>query len=511
MKSLAITLLLAVAVSACGERKETAATKTPDTGPFAVQSAPPPAPSASTGGTSNTAGGTSNTGGRLVALPDFTPLMKSEGPAVVNVITTNKAAANRRRSQPQEEDPLLEFFRRFMPDQVPGAPGGPGGGQPRGGLGSGFIIAPDGYILTNAHVVADFDDVTVRLADAKREFKAKVVGIDKRTDVALLKVDAKDLPRAKLGNSASVEPGQWVAAIGSPFGFANTITAGIVSATRRALPDESFVPFIQTDVAVNPGNSGGPLINLNGEVIGINSMILSGTGGYMGVSFAIPIEVALDVAKQLQATGKVTRGRMGVGVQPVTRELAQSFKLDEPVGAVIVQVEKGSPADRAGLKLGDVILSYNGRKLDDPNELPRLVAATKPGEKAKLDVWRNGKREQVAVTVGEFPAETTTASREAPAKESAATNALGLAVRELPPEGRKALGVDYGLMVEGITGETAARSPLQPGDVIVAVGQERFRSLEEFNKLIGQRKKGESVPLLVRRGEGALYVPLEVA
>jgi serine protease Do len=337
------------------------------------------------------------------------------------------------------------------------------------------------------------------------------VGIDKRTDVALIKVDARDLPTAKLGNSASVEPGQWVAAIGSPFGFANTITAGIVSATRRALPDESFVPFIQTDVAVNPGNSGGPLINLNGEVIGINSMILSGTGGYMGVSFAIPIEVALDVAKQLQATGKVTRGRMGVGVQPVTRELAQSFKLGEPVGAVIVQVEKGSPADRAGLKVGDVILSYNERKLDDPNELPRLVAATKPGEKAKLEVWRNGKREQVAVTVGEFPAETTTASREAPAKESAAANALGLAVRELPPEGRKALGVDYALVVEDITGETAARSPLQPGDVIVAVGQERFRSLEEFNKLIGQRKKGESVPLLVRRGEGALYVPLEVA
>src|SRR4051812_28350179 len=358
----------------------------------------------------------------VVPLPDFTPLMKIDGPAVVNVITMNKQAKNSRSRAPgggpgaqgQEDDPMLEFFRRFMPG--PGGPGGQGGdegGQPRGGLGSGFIISNDGYILTNAHVVADFDDVTVRLADSKREFKAKVIGVDKRTDVALIKVDANDLPTVKLGDSKQLEPGQWVAAIGSPFGFANTITAGIISATGRSLPDETYVPFIQTDVAVNPGNSGGPLINLKGEVVGINSMIYSCTGGYMGMSFAIPIEVALDVAKQLQQSGKVTRGRMGIGVQPLTKELAQSFRLDGTSGTVVTSVEQGSPADKAGLKPGDVILSYNGKKIEDPSELPRLVAATKPGEKGELQLWRNGKAERATVTVGEFPEEVKAAKADA--------------------------------------------------------------------------------------------------
>jgi len=445
-----------------------------------------------------------------MALPDFTPLMKAQGPVVVNVITTNKAAAQASRSAaPQENDPMDEFFRRFIPDRPPGGgPGAPEQGPERVGLGSGFIITPDGYILTNAHVVADSDDVTVRLSDAKREFKAKVVGIDRRTDVALIKVDAHDLPSAKLGASSQVEPGQWVAAIGSPFGFDNSISAGIVSATRRALPDESFVPFIQTDVAVNPGNSGGPLINLKGEVVGINSLIYSRTGGYMGVSFAIPIEVALDVAKQLQATGKVTRGRLGIGIQSLTKELAQSFKLDQPVGAVVTTIEKGSPADKAGLKLGDVILAYNGKKIEDPNELPRLVAATKPGDKATLELWRDGKSERLAVSVGEFPAEAKAAAPAAPAKDK--HDNLGLAMSELPPEGRKALGVDYGLVIEDVRGGAAAGSGLERGDVIVAVGQNRFRSLEEFNKLLSQRK-GERVPLLVRRGESALYVPVQLA
>jgi serine protease Do len=445
----------------------------------------------------------------VVPLPDFTPLMKNSGPAVVNVITTNKTA--RRAQGPAEEDPLTEFFRRFVPDMPPGGPGGgPDGNRQRGGMGSGFIISQDGHILTNAHVVAEFDDVTVKLADQKREFKAKVVGLDRRTDVALLKVDATGLPTIPLGDSSKVEPGQWVAAIGSPFGFANTITAGIVSATSRALPQESFVPFIQTDVAVNPGNSGGPLINLKGEVVGINSMIYSRTGGYMGVSFAIPIEVALDVAKQLQSTGKVTRGRLGVGIQPVTQELAKSFKLDKPTGVVVVQLEKGSPAEKAGIRQGDVILSFNGKPVEDPAELPRAVAATKPGEKAAVEVWRNGKRERLNVTVGESPNESVASGPgKSPAKPAA--NALGLAVSELPPEGRKALGVDYGLVVEDVAPNgAAARSPLQRGDVIVAVGQEKFSSVEEFTKLVDRHKKGDSVALLVRRGEGALYVPLEV-
>jgi serine protease Do len=437
--------------------------------------------------------------------------MKSDGPAVVNIISTSKATQSRRAQAPQaqEDDPMLEFFRRFIPDMPPGGPGG-APGQPRGGMGSGFIISADGFILTNAHVVADFDEVTVRLADVKREFKAKVVGLDKRTDVALIKVDAHDLPTVKLGDSSKVEPGQWVAAIGSPFGFTNTITAGIVSATGRALPDESFVPFIQTDVAVNPGNSGGPLINLNGEVVGINSQIYSRTGGYMGVSFAIPIEVALDVAKQLQANGKVTRGRLGIGVQPMTKELAKSFKLDAPGGAVVVGVEAGSPAERAGLKTGDVILSYAGKPIEDPNELPRLVGATKPGEKAQMEVWRNGKRERLTATVGEFPTEAAAnASKSQPAPKEASAD-LGLAVQELPPEGRKALGVDYGLVVADVTGGPAARSPIQPGDVIIGVGQDKFSSLEQFKKLVAQHKKGDNVALLVRRGEGTLFVPLEI-
>jgi serine protease Do len=269
------------------------------------------------------------------------------------------------------------------------------------------------------------------------------------------------------------------------------------------------VPFIQTDVAVNPGNSGGPLINLNGEVVGINSMIYSRTGGYMGVSFAIPIEVALDVAKQLQASGKVTRGRLGIGVQPVTKDLAKSFGLEAPSGAVVVNVEKGSPAERAGLRTGDVILAFGGKRIDDPNELPRLVAATKPGGKAEIEVWRAGKRERLSATVGEFPAEETAAGPR-PAQPKNASNELGLAVEELPPEGRKALGVDYGLVVAEVVGGPAARSPIQPGDVIVAVGQQRFASMEEFRQLIAQHKKGESVALLVRRGEGALFVPLEL-
>ena len=322
--------------------------------------------------------------------------MRQQGPAVVNVINKREPARTARAPQekPQSpgegrgqapEDPLLEFFRRFMPDAPERAPG------PGQGLGSGFIISQDGYVLTNSHVVAGDGEVTVRLADAKREFKAKVIGADERTDVALLKIEATGLPTVKLGKSASLQPGEWVAAIGSPFGFENTITAGIVSATGRSLPAETYVPFIQTDVAVNPGNSGGPLINLAGEVVGVNSMIYSQTGGYMGVSFAIPIEVALEVSKQLRAEGKVTRGRLGVRIQPMTKELAQSFKLKEPNGALIASVDPGSPADKAGLRPGDVVLAFNGQAIDDPNKLPRLVAATKPGASATLRIWRDGK------------------------------------------------------------------------------------------------------------------------
>jgi len=446
--------------------------------------------------------------GQTRNLPDFKSLMKSAGPAVVNVISTRKAqtaaaGGGTGTVTQREQDPMVEFFRRYMPDLPErGAP-------PRAGLGSGFIISQDGYILTNAHVVADFDDVNVRLADAKREFKAKVVGVDKRSDVALLKVDAQGLPTAKLGDSRKLEPGDWVAAIGSPFGFANTITAGIISAKGRSLPEEMYVPFIQTDVAVNPGNSGGPLLNLQGEVIGINSLIYSGTGGYMGVSFAIPIEVALDVSRQLKDEGRVTRGRLGIAIQPVTKELARSFKLDEANGAIIINLEKGGPAERAGARIGDVVLEWNGEAIDEPNELPRRVASTKPGSLAHMVIWREGKRQTIALRVGEVPQEDAGAAlKPEPAKEE--DTRLGMAMRELTPAERKVLGVEYGLVVVDVAERSGPGNTLLPGDVILGVNQRPFSSKEEFEQLIAERKKGEMVALLVRRGEISLYVPVEV-
>jgi len=420
-------------------------------------------------------------------LPDFTSLMKSAGPAVVNVISTRKAqTAAAGSSAPDSAD------RR----------------EPRQGLGSGFIISEDGYILSNAHVVAEFDDVNVRLADAKREFKAKVIGVDRRSDVALLKVEATGLPTARLGDSSKLEAGDWVAAIGSPFGFANTITAGIVSAKGRSLPEELYVPFIQTDVAVNPGNSGGPLLNLDGEVVGINSLIYSGTGGYMGVSFAIPIEVALEVSRQLKAEGKVTRGRIGLAIQPMTKELARSFGVDSDSGAVIVALEDGGPAQKAGAKIGDVVVEWNGEPIDDPNEFPRLVAASKPGSRAHMALWRDGKRRTLELRVGEVEPEGTASARKAPAREE--DTRLGMAVRELLPAERSAMGVDYGLLVVDVAQRAGPGAAVLPGDVILGVNQRSFASKQEFEKLLARHRKGDMVALFVRRGDASLYVPLEL-
>jgi serine protease Do len=425
-------------------------------------------------------------------LPDFASLAKQVGPAVVNVITESRSEAP--GAQVPEE--LREFFRRFMPDQPP-----PG---PRQGMGSGFIISEDGYVLTNAHVVANASQVTVRLADAKREFQAKVIGADSRTDVALLKIEASGLPAVRTGNSAELAPGQWVAAIGSPFGFANTITGGIVSAVGRSLPGEAYVPFIQTDVAVNPGNSGGPLLTLSGEVVGINSMIYSGSGGYMGVSFAIPIEIALDVSRELQASGRVTRGRIGVAAQPLTRELANAFGMPDAQGALVASVDKDGPAAEAGIQAGDVVTSFAGTPLKDMNDLPRLVAQAKPGEAATITVWRNGAERQLKITPDTLPPEQPLAQRGSGGGEKSGD--LGITVSELPPEQRKSLGVGYGLVVQEVE---RAGSLLRPGDVIVAVNQQRFDSMQAFRELVQQRK-GEKVALLVRRGESSLYVPAEV-
>lgn len=436
-------------------------------------------------------------------LPDFTSLVKNTGSAVVNITTTRKPQVRGPDSAfpGRPGDPFFEFFRRFMPDAPQGTP-------QSYGVGSGFIISKDGYVLTNAHVVAGASAVTVRLAESKREFKARVIGTDRRTDVALLKVEASDLPTVKTGNSEQLAVGEWVAAIGSPFGFDNTITAGIVSAKKRTLPDEYFVPFIQTDVAVNPGNSGGPLLNLKGEVVGINSMIYSGTGGYMGVSFAIPIEVALDIGKQLQTTGKVTRGRLGVAIQSVTPELAQSFRLEKPIGgAIVTRVDPATAAAKAGLQAGDVILRYNGEVIDDANELPRLVANTKPGAAATLEIWRQGASRTVNATIGEFPAETIAAA--GPAAAPAKANRLGLGVSVLPPEQRKALGVKFGLVIESI--DPASEAPqLERGDVIVGINNAEFSSVEEFNAIVAKLEPGSSAALLVRRGDAARYIAVKV-
>jgi serine protease Do len=445
---------------------------------------------------------------RPQSLPDFTALVKQQGPSVVNIITTQAPPQRGASGAPPQfpDDPFFDFFRRFIPDLPEGVPP-PGRGQ---GIGSGFIISEDGYILTNAHVVAEAKEVTVRMADAKREFKAKVVGADERTDIALIKVDQKGLPVAKLGRSANVQPGEWVAAIGSPFGFANTITAGIVSATERSLPAETYVPFIQTDVAVNPGNSGGPLLNLDGEVIGINSMIYSRTGGYMGVSFAIPIETALDVSRQLRESGKVTRGRLGVAIQPLTKELAQSFKLDTTDGVIVANVEPNSPAAKAGLQVGDVILAYDGKAIDEANNLPRLVGSTKPGAQAKMEISREGKRQTVTATIGEAPAPSASANGAGPqSKGGGVPSGLGISVRELTPQERQKVGVEYGLVVLDVE-PGAGNGRIRPGDVIVAVNPARFKNVEEFRKLISAQPKGSSVALLVRRGDAAVFVPMEV-
>jgi serine protease Do len=471
-------LLAALALAACGASDPAEVLEIQPQKPAAQASAPQD-PAAS----------------RHAALPDFSALVKKAGPAVVNVITRTKPGA-----QPpalgQVPEEFRDFFRRFMPEMPP-----PGARQ---GMGSGFIISAEGLVLTNAHVVANAERVTVRLADAKREFEAKVVGADPRTDVAVLKLEASGLPVLELGDSASVSPGDWVAAIGSPFGFANTITGGIVSAVGRSLPGEAYVPFIQTDVAVNPGNSGGPLLTLDGKVVGINSMIYSGTGGYMGVSFAIPIEIALDVAKELQASGKVTRGRIGVAAQPLTRELAQAFGLKEARGALVASVDEDGPAAKAGVQPGDVVTRYNGKPVEDMNDLPRLVAASKPGENATLTVWRDGREQQLKVTPGELPPERV--AQAAPGGKGESTGRLGVAVSELPAAERKSLGVDYAVVVREVQKPGV---PLRPGDVIVAVNRSRFGSLQEFRSLI-DRQKGERVALLVRRGEGTIYVPVEV-
>jgi serine protease Do len=434
-------------------------------------------------------------------LPDFASLVQQVGPAVVNVSTVRKPQTGNGSNTPglppgAEGDPLYEFFKRFgIPDGVPRP-------SPSMGLGSGFIISEDGYVLTNAHVVEGATEVTVKLTDG-REFKAKIVGTDRRSDIATLKIEATGLPAAKIGNPANVRVGDWVAAIGSPFGFENSVTAGIVSAKSRSLPDSSYVPFIQTDVAVNPGNSGGPLFNMKGEVIGINSQIYSRTGGYMGLSFAIPIDVAMNVKEDLVRYGKVTRGRLGVTIQNVDQALAQSFGLKKPVGAIVSSVEKGGPADQAGLKSGDVILEVAGKPVERSNELPSMVAGIEPGTRTNVVVWRNGERRTLPVTVGELEEKVAAASPGSGSQQP--TGKLGLAVRPLTPAERKSAQTEGGLIVENASGP-AAEAGIRTGDVILGVNGESVQSVEQLRDAVS--KAGDVVALLVQRNDARIYVPI---
>lgn len=446
-------------------------------------------------------------------LPDFADLAEKQGAAVVNISATQIVKGQRfGHGLPfDEDDPAFEFFKRFGP-RFPGIPNMPRDFENKS-LGSGFIISADGYILTNAHVVDGADEVIVKLTD-KRELKAKVIGADKRTDVALIKIEGNGLQTVKLGDPGKLRVGEWVVAIGSPFGFENTVTAGIVSAKGRSLPQENFVPFIQTDVAINPGNSGGPLFNLKGEVIGINSQIYSRSGGYQGIAFAIPIDVAMEIQSQLRASGKVQRGRIGVTIQEVTKELADNFGLGKPQGALIASIEKGGPADKAGLEAGDVILRFNDKPVVQSSDLPRIVGGTKPGTRAALQIWRGGANKDMSVTVGEMQDESPgrAARRGKPADPSPA-NKLGLVLSEPTVEQKRQLGIRNGLIVEEVRNGT--RSDLRQGDILLALiqrgTQAEIRSVEQFNALLAKTEKGGSITLLVRRGENQTFVTIKGA
>ncbi|HTP27564.1 MAG TPA: DegQ family serine endoprotease [Anaeromyxobacteraceae bacterium] len=427
--------------------------------------------------------------------PDFTAIVRQYGPAVVNVSVVQSPKHDDTPQMGDNDDDSLPRFG--LPFGFPP----PHGDEVHRGIGSGFIVRSDGLILTNAHVVANASEVTVKLTD-KREFRAKVLGSDKDTDIAVLRINASDLPTVRLGDASKAQVGEWVLAIGSPFGFENTVTAGVISARARSLPGEGYIPFLQTDVPVNPGNSGGPLFNLAGEVIGINSQIYSESGGYQGISFAIPINVAMKVGEELASSGRVTRGRIGVGIQDVNAQLAKSFGLTKPIGALVTSIDKEGPAAKSDLKTGDVILALNGEEVTNSTDLPPRVADIRPGETAKLTVWRDGKEHEVDVKVGA-----------AQRREAVATNQgsghgrLGLAVRPLTPDEQRQADVQSGVMVEGVSGP-AGRAGLKPGDVVLSVNGTPVKSVDQLRDLVKGAK--DEVALLVQRGDSRIFVPVEL-
>ncbi|MBN8480483.1 MAG: DegQ family serine endoprotease [Xanthomonadales bacterium] len=440
-------------------------------------------------------------------LPDFTGLVERNGPAVVNVQATVSPSAARAAGPDADEADVPDIFRRFF---GPGIPRGPQGGGERRSAGSGFIISADGYVLTNNHVVGDADQVTVRLSD-RRELDAKVIGTDEQTDIALLKIEASGLPVVSIGDSGKLKPGQWVVAMGSPFGMDHSVTHGIVSALGRGYDrSQQYVPFIQTDVPINPGNSGGPLFNMQGEVVGINSQIFSNTGGYMGVSFAIPMSVAMNTVGQLKEKGHVSRGMIGVQIQNVDRDTARALGLPRSGGALVNNLTPGSAAEKAGVKVGDVILAFNGRELVSSSDLPPMVGLTPPGTKAELSVFRDGKTLTLPVTVAELPQEAGQATAAA-SPRAAASNPLGIGVEDLTAEQRQQLGLkDEGVVVTRIGGAAARRAALQTGDIILMVGRTPVRSVATFQNAVKDLKAGDSVMLLVRRNDVTSFIALTI-
>ncbi|MBR7889447.1 DegQ family serine endoprotease [Marinomonas sp. A79] len=440
------------------------------------------------------------------SLPDFTELVEEASPAVVNISTeqavATKASKGGQQLGPNSEE-LNEFFKHFF-GQEPFGKQAPQQQNQRSSLGSGFIVSKDGYVLTNNHVIDGADIIHVRLSD-RREYLAELVGTDARTDLALLKIDADNLPIVKMGDSDKLKPGQWVLAIGSPFGFDYTVTAGIVSATGRNLPSDNYVPFIQTDVAINPGNSGGPLFNLDGEVVGINSQIYTRSGGFMGVSFAIPSEVAMSVVDQLKSDGKVSRAWLGVLIQDVSNELAESFGLDRSNGALISRVLPDSPAEKAGLKSGDIILSFNGDLIAHSGELPYIVGQMKAGDKVNAKVYRDGREQTIAVTLEGRPNDTQTL-----AQTQQDQNRLGMIVGELPADMAKNFDIDNGVVIEQVLGGTAARNGLQQGDVITMLNGKRIESVADFTATAKAIPNDRSVPMRVIRQGYPMFIPFKI-
>ena len=447
-----------------------------------------------------------------MALPDFSQITERYGPAVVNISVTGTTKVSNDSTQAQGEDglpdnPMFDFFRRFEQGQRQGQ--GQGQGQrgqqevPTRAQGSGFIVSPDGIILTNAHVVRDAKEVTVKLTD-RREFRAKVLGADPKTDVAVLKITAKNLPVVTLGKVSDLKVGQWVLAIGSPFGFENTVTAGVVSAKGRSLPDDSAVPFIQTDVPINPGNSGGPLFNTRGEVVGINSQIYTRSGGYQGVSFAIPIDIAKKVETQIVATGKVEHARLGVSVQEVNQAFADSFKLDKPEGALVSSVVKGSPADKAGLKSGDVIRQVNGQPIVSSGDLPAIIGLATPGDTVKLSVWRQGAPTELTATLANANDKSVQVASD---KGTSGQGKLGLALRPLQPDEKQQAGVDSGLLIQQASGP-AAMAGVQAGDVLLSINGVPVKSIDQVRTVVA--KSDKSVALLIQRGDEKIFVPVNL-